>query len=106
MAQHDGNGGPGGPPHESTTVAVAMAAVVRAARRVLASEPIDAAEIHAALAQATRAAAACGLRADGLLAALDQAIARAGADAPEHEQERLRATVAALALRAHLGEPP
>jgi len=95
-----------------------MADVVRAARRMLASEPTTeatdgtdatqtthATEMRAALADAARVAAADGLRPDRLLAALDDAVAHAGCDASTHEQEYLRATVAALALRAHIGEP-
>ena len=105
MPEHNGRGGPPGPPHELKALHVAMAEVVRAARRALVGDGRDAAGIRAAIAHAARVGAAHGLRPDGLLAALAEAVARAGGDAPTHEQERLRATVAALALRAHLGEP-
>ena len=80
-----------------------MAEVIRAAQRALTSEPAEVPALRGAVSQAARAAGAAGLRPEALLGALDAALARALGD-DGHDIDRLRAAIAALLLRTHLGE--
>ena len=103
--QRDELDGPGSP-QQRMGLDGAMADVVRAARHLLADaarEPAEAPALGVAVARAAAAASAGGLHADALASALDAALTRAGEDMPPEETEGLRAAVAALVLRAHLG---
>jgi hypothetical protein len=86
-------------------VAQAMSEVVRQAQRALAPGGASEEQLRSAVARAAEAATACGLGPRALVEALDAALddVRTAAPGAVPGHEELRATAAALLLRAHLG---